>query len=90
MNRELEIAVLMEDNCTKKEAEEHLKNGTTVYDEPLEYIDSLQNCKLLEDALEDAECATKQEYLDKIRKGEIPDISMVEYQGHEYLIEYCL
>ena len=31
MTREREIAILMKDNCTKSEAEKHLKNGSIVF-----------------------------------------------------------
>ena len=42
------LEVLMEDNCTRKEVEDHLKMGTTVYDgEDFEknwksYLDEIQ------------------------------------------------
>ena len=33
MTREMEIEILMEDRCTKSEAEKHLKNGTTIFED---------------------------------------------------------
>lgn len=33
MARELEIEILMEDHCTKSEAEKHLENGTIVFED---------------------------------------------------------
>ena len=33
MTREMEIEILMEDRCTKSEAEKHLKNGTIIFED---------------------------------------------------------
>ena len=33
MTREKQIEILMEDRCTKSEAEKHLKNGTTIFED---------------------------------------------------------
>lgn len=79
-NRERDIAILMEDRCTKKEAEKFIRKGTTVYEDPEEYIQSLK----------DSDCYEGQT-LEQIRNGEkVPYAAMVEYEGHEYLIEYVL
>ena len=78
-NRERDIAILMEDRCTKREAEEFLRKGTTVYEDPKEYIQSLKDCDCYDG-----------ETLEQIREGKIRDVTMVEYEGHEYLIEYVL
>ena len=76
MTHELQIAILEQDGCTRKEAERHLKTGTTIYENPEEYIEMLK----------DNDCY-EGETLDDIRKG-MQDISMVTYEGHEYLIMY--
>ena len=39
MTREMEIEILMEDRCTKSEAEKHLKNGTIIFDDFEENFD---------------------------------------------------
>lgn len=33
MTNEMEIQVLIKDNCTKKDAEKHLKNGTVIFED---------------------------------------------------------
>lgn len=78
-NRERDIEILMLDRCTKREAERHLNNGTIVYENPEEYIQSLKDC----------DCYSG-ETLEQIREGKIRDVSLIEYEGHEYLIEYVL
>lgn len=76
MTHELEIAILQQDYCTTKEAERYLKNGTTIYENPEEYISTLKENGIYEGKT-----------LDDYRRG-VPDISMVWYEGHEYLIAY--
>lgn len=78
-NRERDIAILMEDRCTKKEAEEFLRKGTTIYENPKEYIQSLKDCGCYEG-----------QTLEQIRNGEPSDVTLIDYKGHEYLIEYVL
>lgn len=77
--KELEINILMEDRCTMHEAIKHLKNGTMIWDNPEEWIQSLKDCDCYDgETIEDA------------RAGKCANISVVEYQGREYLIEYVL
>lgn len=78
-NRERDIAILIEDRCTKREAERYLDRGTVVYENPEEYIQSLKDC----------DCYNG-ETLEQIRNRGKSDVNMVEYEGHEYLIEYVL
>ena len=40
MTREMEIEILMEDGCTKSEAEKFLKNGTTIFEDFEENFDA--------------------------------------------------
>lgn len=77
MNKE--IAILMQDHCTEFDAKKHLKNGTIIYDNPEEYLTSLKEIG-----------AYTGETLDDIRQGKCADISMVKFEGHEYLIMYVL
>ena len=76
MTHELEIAILEQDRCTRKEAEKHLKDGTTIFENPEDYIQMLK----------DNDCYDG-ETIEDFRKG-MPDISMVMYEGHEYLVMY--
>lgn len=78
MTHEQEIAILMEDYCTAKEAEKHLKDGTIIFENPDDYIEMLKDGGSYEG-----------ETIEDIRKG-MPDVSMVTYKGHEYLIMYIL
>lgn len=39
MTREREIEILMKDNCTKSEAEKHLKNGSIVFTDLAENLE---------------------------------------------------
>ncbi len=77
MKTNKDIAILMYDNCTRKEAEQYLKNGTLIYDNPSEWIDSLKDCNCYEG-----------ETIEEARQYKYENISVIEYQGHEYLIEY--
>jgi hypothetical protein len=70
-NRERDIAILMEDRCTKREAEEFLRKGTTVYEDPKEYIQSLKDCGCYEG-----------QTLEQIRNGEPSDVTLIDYKGH--------
>ena len=40
MTREREIEILMEDRCTRKEAEKHLKDGATIFEDFGENLES--------------------------------------------------
>lgn len=73
------VDILMADRCTKSEAEKLLANGSTVYDNIDEYIESLKARNLYND-----------ETFDDIRSGKSTGVSAVTYAGHEYCIEYVL
>lgn len=77
-DKPFEVAVLMEDRCTKSEAERYLRDGTTVYENPQEWIDELKACGCYEG-----------QSLEVARSGKYGDVQMVTYEGHEYLIEYA-
>ncbi len=77
MTREYQFNILLQDRCTRSEAENFLnKNRVTIYEDPAEYIQMLK----------DNDCYEGQT-LEDYRRG-LPDHSMVMYEGHEYLIAY--
>lgn len=84
MTREREIELLMLDRCTKSEAEKHLKNGSTVFEDFEENIESYLN-----------EWGIKEEDKDEYRKmvtDKVParDWGIVEDNGKTYYIMYVL
>lgn len=76
---ERDIAILMEDRCTRRDAERHLKDGTVVYEDPKVYFQNLIGCGSYDG-----------ETIDDARAGKLADVSVVTYEGHEYLIDYAL
>ena len=91
MTREKQIEILMEDRCTKSEAEKHLKNGTTIFDDFEENFDKyMEEWKYL---AEDEEEYTKMvEGYKKMIKTGIPvtDWGVVKKDGKTYYIQYVL
>lgn len=84
MTREREIELLMLDRCTKSEAEKHLKNGSTIFEDFEENIESYLNEWNIEE--ED-----KNEYR-KMVTDKIPvrDWGIVEDNEKTYYIMYVL
>ena len=84
MTREREIELLMLDRCTKSEAEKHLKNGSTIFEDFEENIESYLDEWNIEE--ED-----KDEYR-KMVTDKIParDWGIVEDNGKAYYIMYVL
>lgn len=84
MTREREIELLMLDRCTKSEAEKHLKNGSTIFEDFEENIESYLDEWNIEE--ED-----KDEYR-KMVTDKIParDWGIVENNGKTYYIMYVL
>lgn len=80
MDTEMKISILMQDRCTRKEAETYLKRGTQICraDEAQDYIDSLKACDCWEG--ESVEALMAGEYA--------PDRQPVEFAGKNYLIVY--
>lgn len=77
---ERNIRILMEDYCTRKEAIEHLKRGTIVWENINDYIANLKDCDCWEGETEES-----------IREDSNPDMPIVvTYKGKEYLVQYCL
>ena len=84
MTREMEIEILMEDRCTKSEAEKHLKNGTIIFEDFEENFD-----KYMEEW--DIEEEEREPYKKMIETGEpIKDWGIVEKDGKAYYIMYAL
>ena len=84
MTREREIELLMLDKCTKLEAEKHLKNGSTIFEDFEENIESYLDEWNIEE--ED-----KNEYR-KMVTDKIPvrDWGIVEDNEKTYYIMYVL
>ena len=84
MTKEREIELLMLDRCTKSEAEKHLKNGSTIFEDFEENIESYIDEWNIEE--ED-----KDEYR-KMVTDKIParDWGIVEDNGKTYYIMYVL
>ena len=78
-----EIEILMQDGCTRAEAEKHLKNGTTIFEDFEENFD-----KYMEEWSFDEE--EKAEYRKMVaEKKPLTDWGIVE-DGRTYYIQYCL
>ena len=87
MTREMEIKILMEDRCTKSEAEKHLKNGTVVFDDFEENLDSY----IKEFSDEDIIGFDEKKYRKKVKKKKpLSDWGVVEKDGKTYYIMYVL
>ena len=84
MTKKREIELLMLDKCTKLEAEKHLKNGSTIFEDFEENIESYLDEWNIEE--ED-----KDEYR-KMVTDKIParDWGIVEDNGKTYYIMYVL
>ena len=84
MTREMEIEILMEDRHTRSEAEKHLKNGTTIFEDFEENFESYLNEW-------DIDEEDRNEYR-RMAKEKIPatDWGIVEKDGKTYYIMYVL
>ena len=84
MTREKQIEILMEDRCTKSEAEKHLKNGTIIFEDFEENFE-----KYMEEW--DIEEEEREVYRNMIETGEpITDWGVVKLEGKTYYIQYVL
>ena len=84
MTREREIEILVMDGCTKKEAEKHLKNGSTVFTDFEEHFDNYMK----EWDIEEEEIPKYRKMMEK--KTPIADWGIVEDGGKTYYIMYVL
>lgn len=89
---EKNIAILMADHCTRKEAERHLQRGTSVYSPEGFVEDFVMACDYPEEVLEEYGCKTPDQLLERCKAGNLfaDCISCVEYDGEKYVIAYCL
>lgn len=77
MNKDLMIAILEQDRCTRREAERFINQSRVIiYKDPAEYIQMLKDNDVYEG-----------ETIEDIRRG-LPDVSAVKYNGHEYIVVY--
>ena len=87
MTIEKQIEILMEDRCTKLEAERHLKNGTIIFDDFEENLDSY----IKEFSDEDAIGFDEKSFREMVEtKKPLPDWGVVEKDGKTYYIIYVL
>lgn len=84
MNKDIEI--LMQDGCTKKEAEKHIAAGAVVLEEEdfrTHFSDYMEDWGIEDDA--------QQPYREMLgKKKPLPDWGVVEYGGEWYFISYVL
>lgn len=85
IEREVMVKVLMEDGCTRREAENFLKTGTVIIDNENDF----------KEIYVDKPNAFREEWEDKItmedvRAGKVTDYSYVELAGKGYYIAYCM
>lgn len=85
---EKEIKILMEDGCTKSEAENHLKNGTIVF----EHDDFVNHFNDYMDEWSIDESDPLWHKLRDMIETKIPagDWGVVDYEGNTYYIMYAL
>jgi hypothetical protein len=76
-NKERDINIMIADRCTKSEAERFFNAGSIVYENPEEYFINAKAC----------DCYFG-ETLEDIRAGRIEGVSLVNYNDHEYLVQY--
>lgn len=84
MTREREIEILMQDGCTRAEAEKHLKNGTIIFEDFEQHFEShLKEWDFDEDLESDIRKMVETKKPD-------PDWGVVEQDGKTYYIMYAL
>lgn len=77
MTRERQIEILMEDRCTRKEAERFIKAGTTIYTDEQEIVEVARE-------VSEDETIT----INNIKNGNVTDFSYVRYNDNDYYIVY--
>lgn len=84
MTKEQEIKILMADNCTKSEAEKHLKDGTIIYEDLEENLDVYLK------EYDDEEFTALIKDMIKKKDGHAIGWGVVEENGKTYYINYVL
>lgn len=84
MTKEREIEILMMDNCTKSDAEKHLKNGSIVFSDFEEHFDD----HMKEWDIEEDEIPIYRKMIEE--KIPVKDWGIVEDDGKTYYIMYVL
>lgn len=82
--KEHNVDILVEDGCTRLEAENHLKNGTVIFDDFEENFDKY---------MEELNCSPEQieSYKNMVyTKNPVPDWGVVELDGKTHYIMYIL
>lgn len=69
----MQIALLMKDRCSRKEAERLLKNGTHFWDSFEQWVENLRECGCYDG-----------QTLEDVCSGKVADVSFVD----GYIIEY--
>ena len=82
-----EIEIMMENGCTRRDAEEHIKKGVTIYS-PEAYFYMLQE---FPEVAEEMGISEIEQILEKCEFGErIGDTIFTEYRNIPCIIEYVL
>lgn len=84
MTREREIEILMQDGCTRAEAEKHLKDGTIIFED---FEENLESYLDEWDIDEEDRNTYRKMVTDKIP---VTDWGIVEQDGKTYYIMYVL
>ena len=82
-----EINIMMENGCTRRDAEEHLKKGVTIYS-PEDYFSMLRE---FPEIAEEMGISEIEQILEKCESGgRIGDTIFTKYKGFPCIIEYVL
>ena len=86
------VSVLMDDYCTKREAEKHVKAGACIWS-PEDFVkDFVMECDDPEEVIESLGCSSANEVLEKCKAGELRAdcISSGFYRCEDDLIPYVI
>lgn len=87
MTREKQIEILTKDGCTRAEAEKHLNNGTAIFEDFEENLDSY----IKEFSDDDVVGFDEESFRQMVyTKRPLADWGIVEQDGKTYYIMYCL
>lgn len=82
MTKEMMIKVLEEDRCTRREAEDHIKRGTIIWEE-----DDADEFLRLWNEVDGGEDPIT---LEDVKNWDVVDVHYVTVDGNGYIIEYVL